>query len=116
MKPITIPLVLAAGLMLGAATPALASGSYTARPPTPKQGAANVDRAKYDLGQKVFNGKTAPVAGNAAAQAPRLNALQSWLPASVAHRKNLPALAGQLSDEQLNALEYYVNQRYASSK
>lgn len=93
-----------------------ASGSYSARLPQPParegKGAA-VDRAKYDLGQKVFNGKTTLAAtADAASQRTRLETLQARLPASVAKKKDLPALAGKLTEEQLTALEYFVRERY----
>ena len=92
----------------------LASGSYCAclpKPPTKAQ-AGKVDRDKFDLGQKVFNQKAAPGQGDAAAQRSRLQAVQSQLPAKVAKKKDLTALAGKLSEQQLEALEYYVLQRY----
>lgn len=95
----------------------IASGSYISRlPQPPAQGAkgAKVDKAKYDLGQKVFNGKTAPGEGNATAQRTRLEALERQLPSSVAAKKDLSALAGKLTDEQLDALEYFVKERYPS--
>ena len=95
-----------------------ASGSYCAclpKPP-PKAQAEKVDRDKYDLGQKVFNERTAPVPGDAAAQRSRLQAIQAQLPAKVAKKKDLTALAGKLSEQQLEALEYYVSQRYGKTK
>jgi hypothetical protein len=110
------PLVyLLAGAALAAAPLTQASGTYTSRPPRP--GAtreAGVDRALYDLGQKVFRGKAAPAQGDAATQRPRLAALQGRLPASAARKTDLNALAGKVSDEQLAALEYYVGRRYGS--
>jgi hypothetical protein len=94
---------------------AKASGSYCAclpKPPSSSGTHAKVDRDRYDLGQKVFNGKTAPVQGNARSQKPRLEALQGRLPAKVAAQKHLPSLAGKLTNEQLESLEYYVGERY----
>jgi hypothetical protein len=96
----------------------LASGSYCAcmpKPP-PKGQAGKVDRDKFDLGQKVFSNRMALAQGDAAAQRPRLQALQAQLPEKVAKKKDLTALAGKLSDQQLEALEYYVAQRYAKTK
>ena len=104
--------VMAAGLFTFSANPSFASGSYTSRPATPKARTVQVERARYDLGQKVFKGQTARGQGDAAAQKPRLEALQRHLPASVAKKKDLPALAGTLTEEQLGALEYYVAERY----
>ena len=96
-----------------------ASGSYcTCMPKPPAKGskATKVDRAKYDLGQKAFNGKTAPVQGDATAQRARLEALQRKLPEKVGAKKDLTSLAGKLSEEQLDALEYFVQQRYPTTK
>lgn len=108
--------LLCLGLWLGVAANAPASGSYRiAIPkPNPKTSAkSSVDRDKYALGQQVFNGKLKFTAqADMAAQKKRLERCQARLPASVAKSKNLPALAGQLTDEQLAALEYYLGQRY----
>lgn len=105
-------------IMLAMPLRSAASGSYcTCMPkPPPKGTKAKVDRDKYDLGQKTFNGKTAPVQGNATAQRARLEALQRKLPEKVAAKKDLTSLAGKLSEEQLDALEYYVQQRYPTTK
>jgi hypothetical protein len=116
-------IIISAGLFAATATfphNVIASGSYCAcLPKPPAASAANargatarVDRDRFDLGQKVFNGQTAPARGNAKAQRPRLEALGSQLPAKVAKEKNLPARAGSLTNEQLDALEYYVAERY----
>lgn len=107
-----LPHLTAAALLFGSAAAVQASGSYTSRPPTPPSSSQKVDRTQYNLGQKVFNGKTKPTTADATTQRPRLEALQAQLPASVAAKKNLPTLAGTLSDDQLVALEYYVRERY----
>jgi hypothetical protein len=106
-------------MMVGAclATPpsADASGSYCTclpKPPARIGSAAKVDRDKFDLGQKVFNGKTAPVQAEAAPQRTRLQTLQADLPEKVAAKKDLTALAGKLTEQQLEALEYFIKQRY----
>ena len=93
---------------------ALASGSYRVTMPRPKtETKSTVDRDKYALGQQVFNGKARLTAqADVAAQKARLEKCQARLPEAVAKSNNLTALAGQLSDEQLAALEYYVSQRY----
>lgn len=96
-------------------SPALASGSYCICLPKPPARTAKVDRDKYDLGQKVYNERTTPATGDAAAQKPRLEKLQSQLPARTAKKKDLVKLAGKLTPEQLDALEYYVGQRYPHS-
>jgi cytochrome c553 len=107
-----LPILFGAALLLSSTAFVHASGSYTSRPPTPPSQSQKVDRTQYNLGQKVFNGKTKPTTADATAQRPRLEALQAQLPASVAAKKNLPTLAGTLSDDQLAALEYYVRERY----
>lgn len=105
-----------------AATPALASGSYNGRPPQPptKSGdgmAMKMDREKYALGQKVYEGSAmTPGGGNADAQMARLKSAQMKLPADAMQMKDLPSLAGKLSDAQLDALEYFVAQRFRMKK
>ncbi len=116
-------LVLLAALLGAAATlPALASGSYTGRPPQPpaKSGdnmTAKMDREKYGLGQKVYDGTAmTPGGGDAAAQAARLKTVQMKRPADAMKMKDLPAMAGKLSAAQLDALEYFVAQRFGMKK
>ena len=92
-----------------------ASGTYRSnspKPPPREQSGERVDRDRYSLGQRVFNGKAAPAKGDAVAQKPRLAAIQAQLPEKVARKKDLTTLSGQLSEEQLSALGYYVDQRY----
>lgn len=110
--------------LLGATTaaPAFASGSYSGRPPQPPAKpsdgmAMKMDREKYGLGQKVYEGSVmTPGAVNADAQMSRLKAAQAMLPADAMKMKDLPALAGKLSAAQLEALEYFVAQRFAMKK
>jgi hypothetical protein len=91
-----------------------ASGSYTARPPQPGVAKKGLDRAKYSLGQKLFNGKVEPSGqGDATAQKERLTRLQGLLPEKTAAKKDLTVMAGKLSPDQLDALDYYVSNRYA---
>ena len=112
--------VFAALLSAAANAPAHASGSYSGRPPQPpaKTGdTMKMDREKYGLGQKVYDGAAmTPGGGSADAQMARLTAAQRQLPADAAKMKDLPALAGKLSAAQLDALEYYVAQRFALKK
>jgi hypothetical protein len=108
--------------LLGATltTPVLASGSYSGRAPKPPAQAADpakMDREKYGLGQKVYNGSVMTAGGGEAdAQRPRLQAAQTKLTGDAAKSKNLPALAGKLSAPQLEALEYFVEQRFGVKK
>ena len=96
-----------------------ASGSYNNRPPRVPKGETRqqVDQAKYALGKKVYTGKaklatTASV--DRAAQEKRLRELEMRLPERARREANLPAMAGKLSTEQLEALEYYITNRYPS--
>lgn len=103
------------------ATELFASGSYVTRPPLP----ASHDSARYELGKAIALGraplpgvKTAP-AGKLAgarqegeAQSRRLSALQDQLPGRIRSTMTLPALAGRLTEGQLEALEYYLRVRY----
>lgn len=112
----------AAFLGATATAPALASGSYSGRPPQPpaKAGdgmAMKMDREKYTLGQKVYEGSMMTSGGgNADAQMPRLKSAQMKLPADAMKMKDLPSLAGKLSAPQLEALEYFVAQRFGMKK
>jgi len=111
-------LLIALGTVLTA--PALASGSYSGRAPKPpanSTAATKMDREKYGLGQRVYDsGIMTANGGNAEAQSPRLKAAQMKLPPEAAKSKNLPALAGKLSAAQLEALEYFVEQRFGMKK
>lgn len=112
-----ITLSVASLLGMAAVVPVFASGSYSNRLPTPpakSDGGMKLDREKYGLGQKIYDGKIKLLAADhAVAQMDRLKALQARLPASAARKKNLAALAGKLSAEQLDALEYFVQRRFA---
>jgi hypothetical protein len=48
----------------------------------------------------------------AAVQRARLESLQAGLPEKVRAKKDLPSMAGKISNEQLDALDYYLRQRY----
>ena len=109
----TLPLLAACLVFLQPA--AFASGSSVIRIPVPGAGAAGggFDREKFGLGQKIFSGGVKPAGHeSAAAQGARLRALQAKLPESVAQKRDLNLLAGRLLPEQLDALEYFVTQRY----
>ena len=94
---------------------ALASGSAPMRPPRPPKdispAAEKMDDARYALGKAVFTGKAKPVANPSAAkkQKARLNHLASGIGKDGA---SLPAHAGKLSDEQMDALDYYASKRF----
>lgn len=90
-----------------------ASGSYTFRPSRPAL--QSVDAELYEVGKNIFAGKTklneaAPA--KQAEQKGRLTELQSKLPTSALKSANLTDMAGKLTAEQLDALEYYVKTRY----
>jgi hypothetical protein len=111
-----LPLLLGAFALVAGANVALSSGTYTARPPQPRAEEKSRDRAKYSLGQRVFDGKVkaeTAVQPDAEAQRARLSELQTRLPERVGKKKELSTLAGKLTPEQLDALDYYVKERYA---
>lgn len=114
--------ILAALFGATAVASALASGSYSGRSPRPpaKSGdgmAMKMDREKYGLGQKVYEGSVMTAGGgNADEQLPRLKAAQGKLPADAMKMKDLTALAGKLTAAQLDALEYFVAQRFGMKK
>jgi len=73
------------------------------------------DREKFHLGKSIYNleielgtlDKT-----KESAQAERLDYLQGSLPNTEKRRVNLPELAGKLTNEQIEALEYFVSVRF----
>ncbi len=94
---------------------AFASGSAINRLPVPTAAgvAAALDREKFGLGQKIFSGSVAPSGHEAVApQRARLVSLQSKLPEGVVGKKDLTQFAGHLLPSQLDALEYFITQRY----
>ena len=113
-------IVFAALLGATAAAPVFASGSFSGRPPQPpaeSDETMKLDRERYGLGQKVYDGDVmTPSGGGADAQMVRLKALQMKLPADAGAKKNLVALAGKLSEPQLAALEYFVAHRFTMKK
>jgi len=94
------------------------TGPYCICVPKPPTGKVRVDRDLYDRGQKIFNGKTTLVAPAAKPEeeTARLTRLQSMLPKRTAKKTDLPSLAGRLSSEQIEALEYYVQVRFGQIK
>jgi hypothetical protein len=101
--------------------PAYASGSYsTTRPPKAKAEAGmamKLDQEKYGLGQKIYDGKVELMAhSDAQMQKERLKMIQASVPADVAMKKDIVGLAGRLSPQQLDALEYYVTHRFPMKK
>ena len=110
MRRIILQLVVLAALTLSLSV--LASGSYTARPIRPP--VSTVDANRYNIGKHIFSGKYEPgkPAGDATQQSPRLKQLQEKLPKAAQKTADLPALAGKLSNEQMQALEYYLAVRY----
>lgn len=111
-----IPLVTAL-VALALASSALASGSAPTRPPRPPRTDApgeTMDSARYALGKSVFTGK-APLHSNRAAARQQRARLSQLAARSGARGASLPELAGKLSPEQLDALEYYVSQRYPAN-
>jgi hypothetical protein len=104
-----------AGSLLITTTSAFASGSSINRLPAPGVAtvASGLDREKFGLGQKIFSGGV-ELGGHepTAPQRERLKTLQSRLPEGAAAKINLSDMAGKLLPHQLDALEYFVTQRY----
>ena len=109
-------LTMVAAVLLGATSvPSMASGSYPGpgiRPP------AKHDMAKYELGKAVFTGKTqlAIGAGNAETQGATLKEWQKSLPGAVQRTTDLPAMAGKLTNDQLDGLQHFLEIRYNLKK
>jgi hypothetical protein len=107
-----IPLV-----TLALASSALASGSAPTRPPRPPRDGApteTMDNARYALGKSVFTGK-APQQSNPAAARQQRARLSQLAAKTGEDGASLPRLAGKLSPQQLDALEYYVSKRYGAN-
>lgn len=94
-----------------------ASGSYSTRPPVPRNESGTMDRAKYSLGQRLFtDGPGSETNSGVPGQKQRLKEMQQSLPARFDGQKDLTELAGKLSLEQLEAIEYYVAERFAGTQ
>lgn len=105
--------IAAAAALVVVVAPSLAgaSGTYSGRPSHPP---SSIDRASYELGKNVFAGNFVK-SENAAArqsQAAILEELQGRLPLRARPGVELTAYAGQLDDEQLAALRYFLKKRY----
>lgn len=82
-------------------------------------GIANIpqgqDREKYHLGKAIFNQEISlekQTNSNLNDQEERLEYLQGSLPNTEKRRVNLPEFSGKLSEEQLQALEYFIQVRF----
>lgn len=82
-------------------------------------GIANIpqgqDREKYHLGKAIYNQDLSlekQTNVKLVEQEERLEYLQGSLPNTEKRRVNLPDLAGNLTEEQLQALEYFVQVRF----
>jgi hypothetical protein len=98
--------------VLALSTTAFGSGSYRGKGPTPPN---RIEAAEYNLGKKIFNRKAElPEASPelVKVQAEKLGLLEAALPEKDREQADLSALAGRLSEEQLEALHYYVSIRY----
>jgi hypothetical protein len=104
-------------LGLALAASALASGSAPTRPPRiarTEPATETMDNTRYALGKAIFNGK-APLHSNPRAARQQRTRLSELAARSGRSGASLPTLAGKLSSEQLDALEYYVAQRYGGN-
>lgn len=101
-------------LLLAMATAGVAfgSGSYKGRGKMPPK---RLEAEYYSLGKQIFTHKAEladTVSDRMEAQARDLEALSSQLPDDARERANLRSLAGRLSEEEFDALLYYVSVRY----
>jgi hypothetical protein len=73
------------------------------------------DREMYHLGKAVYNSEItlgSVISSVEKLQLDKLEFLQGSIPNTEKRRVNLPELAGKLSNEQLEALEYFISIRF----
>ena len=90
--------------------PVYASGRYVRRPPSPPK---QRERTLYTLGKDIFNGKVAltkQLEDDAFKQ--ELLEYQEQLPAAAQSKASLPEMTGYLSNDQMEALAFYLYKRY----
>lgn len=100
-------------LGMAAADPARASGTY--RPKTAPPARGSVDAQRYLSGKEIFTGKQVlptPSPSTEPDQRGRLQALAQRLPKQAKPEPPLESLAGRLTEEQLDALQYYLAIRF----
>lgn len=92
---------------------AQASGTY--RPKTAPPARGSVDAQRYLSGKEIYTGKQVlptPDRTTEADQKGRLQALAQRLPKQAKPETPLESLAGRLTEEQLDALQYYLSIRF----
>jgi hypothetical protein len=104
-----LALVGALATLVGISGESAASGTYSGRPPHPP---TSIDRASYELGKHVFSGKVEASANAGAEQQAELKALRERLPSKARSKERFSEQAGQLSEEQVAALRYFLQKRY----
>lgn len=100
-------------VMVAAASPVWASGSYAGRPPQPPAGLV-ADAQRYELGKAIYAHRF-PLQDQAVDriyQAGILLKLQEKLPASARQKTDLREFAGKLNSDQLAALAHFLQMRY----
>ncbi len=73
------------------------------------------DKEKFHLGKSIYNIEieiSKDATNKSETQLTRLEFLQNSLPNPEKKRVNLPKLAGKLTDNQLDALEYFLSIRF----
>jgi len=93
-----------------------ASGTFRPFPPRPPA-TLDIDQEKYELGRAILTNRIRLTPQNLPAselrsRTSRMESLQRQLPRSIQNRIDLPAFAPLLTDEQFEALEYYLVRRY----
>ena len=104
--------VVVLGLILVWPLAALGSGSYSHKL---SRASSAINAAKYHRGKQIFTGQVRLDNGSptsAPQQGERLAELQALIPQPAQSAVNLPQLAGKLSADHLEALEYYLSIRY----
>ncbi len=117
MKLQQIKLLLILIIGLTAPLSALSSGSYISRPPVPGMQTKAELRAQYLLGKRLFYGKVKlellkNSEINSEKHRTELAKLQKHLPNRIAKKKDMTSFVGKLTDEQLKALNVYINKRF----
>ena len=91
---------------------ALGSGSYSYRA---SKALSAINTAKYHRGKQIFTGQARldnELSTSASQQEERLKELQALLPQNAQGLANFSQLAGKMSSDHLEALEYYLSIRY----
>ena len=107
MRHFLASLIVFSHLLLPVATHA--SGSFVRRPPKPPK---QRQRILYTLGKDIYNGKVALQSQGGSRFKKELSEFQEQLPENAKMTVDLPAMSGMLTDEQMEALAFYLFKRH----